>query len=272
MYYKLVAFDIDGTIRSMQDPVSDKNTSVINRLIDSGIIVTVATGRMFLSASLALKGLNIIHPIISYQGAHIADINTGNVLWHMPLTKELARYSLGLLENYDVQSVFYHEGQIYVDKLSDWARGYSERNSGKVNLVKNLYGITDLCPTRIVAVGDEKTIAALENDLKSENESTLHITRSLPNFCEILHPFAGKHKALEWLAKLYGVSREQTIAFGNGYNDVDMLKWAGMGIGVKDSVKEIIEVSDRVSLSMQENGPAIMLEELITGGFFGKNK
>ena len=51
-----------------------------------------------------------------------------------------------------------------------------------------------------------------------------------------------------------------------------MLKWAGMGIGVKDSVKEIIEVSDRVSLSMQENGPAIMLEELIIGGFFGKNK
>ena len=159
-----------------------------------------------------------------------------------------------------------------MDKLTDWATGYSERNSGKVNLVKNLYGITDLCPTRIVAVGDEKTIAVLENDLKSENESTLHITRSLPNFCEILHPFAGKHKALEWLAKHYGVSREQTIAFGNGYNDVDMLKWAGMGIGVKDSVKEIIEVSDRVSLSMQENGPAIMLEELITGGFFGKNK
>ena len=90
MHYKLIAFDIDGTIRSLQDPVSDKNTSVINRLIDNGIIVTIATGRMFLSASLALKGLHIIHPIISYKGGHIADINTGNILWHMPLTKELA--------------------------------------------------------------------------------------------------------------------------------------------------------------------------------------
>ena len=67
MHYKLVAFDIDGTIRSMQDPVSDKNTSVINRLIDSGIIVTIATGRMFFSASLALEGLNIIHPIICFR-------------------------------------------------------------------------------------------------------------------------------------------------------------------------------------------------------------
>ena len=271
MYYKLVAFDIDGTIRSMHDPVSDKNTSVINRLIDSGIIVTIATGRMFLSASMALKGLNILHPIISYQGAHIADMYTGRVFWHMPLTQELAEHTLDLLTDWDVQPVFYHDGQIYVENLTDWAKGYSERNSGKVNLVKDLYEITNLCPTRIVAVGAEKTIAELEHHLKSGDESTLHITRSLPNFCEILHPLAGKHKALEWLANYYGVSREQTIAFGNGYNDVDMLKWAGMGIAVQNSVKEILEVSDRVSLSMEENGPAIMLEELMTGGFFGKS-
>ena len=112
MHYKLVAFDIDGTIRSMQDPVSDKNTSVINRLIDSGIIVTIATGRMFFSASLALEGLNIIHPIISYQGAHIADIDTGKILWHKPLTKELADHTLVLLKRWHVQPVFHHDGQI----------------------------------------------------------------------------------------------------------------------------------------------------------------
>ena len=270
MHYKLVAFDIDGTIRNMQDPVSDKNTSVINRLIDSGIIVTIATGRMFFSASLALEGLNIIPPIISYQGAHIADIDTGKILWHKPLTKELADHTLDLLKRWHVQPVFYHDGQIYVENLTDWARGYSERNSGQVNFVGNLYDITDLCPTRIVAVGDESIIAKLEKYMKSTNESRLHVTRSLPNFCEILHPLAGKHKALEWLANYYGVTREQTVAFGNGYNDVDMLKWAGMGIGVKDSVKEIIDVSDKVALSMEENGPAIILEELIKGGVFGK--
>ena len=130
--------------------------------------------------------------------------------------------------------------------------------------------ITDFCPTRIVAVGDKTIIAEFEKDIASSNESRLHVTRSLPHFCEILHPSAGKHKALEWLAGYYGISREQTIAFGNGYNDVDMLKWAGMGIGVKDSVKEIIDVSDKVALSMEENGPAIILEELIKGGVFGK--
>ena len=119
MNYKLIAFDIDGTIRSMQDPVSDKTTSIINLLIDNGIIVTIATGRMFLSASLALEGLNIIHPIISCQGAHIADINTGKILWHMPLTKDMSSYALDFLKNWQVQPVFYHEGEIYVDCLTD---------------------------------------------------------------------------------------------------------------------------------------------------------
>ena len=272
MNYKLIAFDIDGTIRSMQDPVSDKTTSIINLLIDNGIIVTIATGRMFLSASLALEGLNIIHPIISYQGAHIADINTGKILWHMPLTKDMSSYALDFLKNWQVQPVFYHEGEIYVDRLTDWARGYSERNSGRVNVVGNLSEITDFCPTRIVAVGDKTIIAEFEKDIASSNESRLHVTRSLPHFCEILHPSAGKHKALEWLAGYYGISREQTIAFGNGYNDVHMLEWAGMGVAVKDSVDEIIKVSDRVALSMEDDGPAVILEELIEGGGFGKIK
>jgi Cof subfamily protein (haloacid dehalogenase superfamily) len=272
MNYKLIAFDIDGTIRSVQDPVSDKTTSIINLLIDNGIIVTIATGRMFFSASLALKGLNIIHPIISYQGAHIADINTGKILWHMPLTKEMADYTLDLLKNWQVQPVFYHDGQIYVDRLTDWALGYSERNSGRVNVVGNLSEISDFSPTRIVAVGDETIIAKLEKDIASSNESRLHVTRSLPYFCEILHPSAGKHKALEWLAGYYGITRQQTVAFGNGYNDVHMLEWAGMGVAVQDSVEEIINASDKVALSMEENGPAVILEEFIAGGFFGEIK
>ena len=74
------------------------------------------------------------------------------------------------------------------------------------------------------------------------------------------------------MAGYYGISREQTIAFGNGYNDVHMLEWAGMGVAVQDSVDEIIKVSDRVALSMEDDGPAVILEELIEGGFFGKFK
>ena len=270
MNYKLIAFDIDGTIRSMEDPVSDKTSSIINILVNHGVIVTIATGRMFLSASLALKGLNIISPIISYQGAHIADVNTGDVLWHMPLTKEMADNTLDLLKDWPVQPVFYHDGQIYVDRLTDWVKSYSERNSGEVSIVENLGDITYLNPTRIVAVGDENVIANLASEITPITESKLHVTRSLPYFCEILNPFAGKHKALEWLANYYGISREQTIAFGNGYNDVDMLKWAGMGVAVEGSVDEIIQVSDKITLSMEENGPAVILEELIEGGFFGK--
>lgn len=270
MNYKLIAFDIDGTIRSMEDPISEKTSLVINALVSHGIIVTIATGRMFLSAALALKGLNIIHPIISYQGAHIADISTGKVLWHMRLTKEMADYTLDLLKNWPVQPVFYHDGQIYVDCLTDWAKSYAERNPGGLNVVENLGDITHLSPTRIVAVGNEKIIANLASEITPISESQLHVTRSLPYFCEILNPLAGKHKALEWLANYYGVLREQTIAFGNGYNDVDMLKWAGMGVAVEGSVDEIIEVSDTIALSMEENGPAVILEKLIGGGFFGK--
>ncbi len=269
MGYKLVALDIDGTIRGADRPVSDRTRRAIERVSQTGAVITLATGRMFHSAMASTAELNITTPVISYQGAHIADPITGEVLWHRPLTRDMALASLGELAAWRGDVLAYHADQVYVDKLTPWVEEYGERNQGRIHVVEALKELAARGLTRLVVVGGEDEIRDLELRLKASYDSRLHITRSLPHFCEILHPGGGKHNALAWLCRHLGISQGDTVAFGNGYNDVHMLKWAGLAVAVEGAVREVLAVADRVAPPMEEDGAAQVLEELMERGLVG---
>ena len=123
--------------------------------------------------------------------------------------------------------------------------------------------------TRLVVKGEDDVIERLESELRSRLNGGMYVTRSLPYYCEILHPDGGKHKALEWLCGHLGIRREETVAFGNGYNDVHMLQWAGMSVAVDGSVPQVLEVADVVAPSMENDGVARVLDGLLERGLIG---
>ena len=86
MGYRLIALDIDGTIRTNEYAISERTREAVANVRAAGADVTVATGRMFRSAVRASAELELTAPIASFQGAHVADPTTGEVLWHRPLT------------------------------------------------------------------------------------------------------------------------------------------------------------------------------------------
>ena len=269
MRYRLIALDIDGTIRSVHHPLTDRTRSAIDAARAKGAIVTIATGRMFKSAISSTTELDLQSPIISIQGAHIADPESGEVLWHQPLTKSMMLTALNALHNWKGDIVSYHGDRVFVSKVTPWVKAYSERNRGGLKVVSDLKEMASKKPTRIVAVGEDSAVESLTAQLKEQFESELHVTRSLPHFCEILHPEGGKHRALAWLCRYLDIDERETIAFGNGYNDVDMLKWAGLGVAVGDAVAEALNVADRIAPPMEEDGAARVLEDLLQQGLVG---
>ena len=269
MDFRLIALDIDGTIRSQEHGISDRTKAAIKAVGQAVSIITVATGRMFRSAMTSTKELGLTSPIISFQGAHVADPGTGEVLWHRPLTPDLTLSALDALADWNSEIVASVGDEVYVNMMTPWAEGYSERNQGRIHAMDNLSSVAEMNPSRLFAVGDPADIAKLEPQLKRAFGARLHITRSLPTFCEILHPEGGKHNALQWLCDHLGIERRQTITFGNGYNDVDMLRWAGLGIAVGNTLPEVLEAADMVAAPLGEDGAAQVLEQMLKEGHIG---
>ena len=269
MGYKLIALDIDGTIRSDDHPMSQRTRRAIGKARDAGAVITLATGRIFKSAARSAAELEITTPIASFQGAQIANPVTGEVLWHVPLTSAMARMALEATESRRLEVMGYCGDAVVVSRMTAWLEAYGTRNDVEVREVGDLASFDGDDLTRLVFRGADDVIERLEADLKARFDSELYVTRSLPYFCEILHPLGGKDKALAWLAANIGVDRRETVAFGNGFNDVQMLEWSGLGVAIGGAVPQILAVADVVARPVEEDGVALILEELIDRGLIG---
>ena len=273
MGYKLIALDVDGTIRSIGSPIAERTRSAVAAARDAGAVVTLATGRSFGSAAANCEALGIEVPIATSQGAYVANPMTGEVLRLCPLSADMALSAIDALRPFacsdNIQTVAYHSGGIFVDKMSDWAISYGKRTDVDVSLVDDLRKIADKRLIRLVAVGADAHIKTLEHSLKMLLSNRMLITRSLPHFCEILHHKGGKEDALAWMCDYFDIKRSETVAFGNGYNDVQMLDWVSLGIAVGDAVPEALAAADRIAPPFEEHGVAQALEELVSKGLIG---
>ena len=269
MRYRLIALDVDGTIRSRERPISQRTRDAIDRVREAGAFVTLATGRSFRSAASAAEDLRLTTPIVTFQGAHVAFPTGGEPLWHLPLTPRMTRAALSALDGKEDLDVMGYVGDdVILAKSSEWARDYVERHAVPLRVV-DADSFSQMRVTRLVARGEDDAIERLERELIDRFDGALYVTRSLSYFCEILHPDGGKEKALEWLCARLGVKRRQTIAFGNGYNDVRMLRWAGLSVAVDDAVPQALAAADVVAPPMEQDGVARVLDGLLERGMIG---
>ena len=269
MPYRLIALDIDGTIRTHGSPVSSRAKEAIERVSEAGAVVTLATGRAFESALRSAIELGITSPLTSFQGAQVSDPITRRVLWRRPLTTAMARRALDALEGWPVEVMAYHEDDVYVSRMTRFADGYRDRNGINVELVDDLREIEDWGLTRLLAVAEEAKVVELNAHLRHTQAGELYVTRSLPHYCEILNPAGGKEKALSWICHCLGIERAEVLAFGNGYNDVPMLEWAGLGVAVWDGVNEAKDAADMLAPGIEEDGVAQVLNSMLEAGEIG---
>ena len=269
MPYKLIALDIDGTIGGVGRRVSARSRAAVRRARDAGAAVTLATGRTALSALPVARELGIETPVVAFQGAAAADPATGKTLWSVPLTVEMVQTAMDALDGrggIELRGDFGDE--IFALRSTRATREYSDRHGVPVRVVdRERFANSPM--TRLVARGEEDLIARLVPELQRALGGALHVTRSLPYFCELLHPDGGKHKALDWLCARLGISPADAIAFGNGYNDVLMLEWAGLAVAVDDAVPPALAAADRIAPPMSEDGVARVLEDLLDKGMIG---
>jgi len=260
--YRVVALDLDGTILPRDLELSPFTVRTLTGLREAGVAVIIATGRMYQSALRYARALDLTGPLVAYQGAMIKDIASSELLLHRPIPVALAREVLLPLEAENHTINVYIDDVLYVKEWTDEVRRYQRISQVEVHAVGALSVYLTQPTTKIVVTGEPALLDRLQETLTAVFAERLYIAKSLPFFLEIAAPDVSKSRALAFLGGRLGFGAHDVIAFGDSYNDVDMLEWAGLGVAMANAPDTVRAAADAVCPSVDDDGVARFLLRL----------
>lgn len=267
MNYRVICTDIDGTLLGKNRELSEQTIREINR-IKKQIIVILVSSRMPSAMRHIQKTLGIEQtPIIAYNGGLVI-MNEGEqkVFLSTPILFNIPPIIHNQIQGTNIHTSLYYNDDWYVETIDFWAT--REINNTRVYPI-----VTDFAnlllrwknnkegPHKIMCMGDEKEINHLEQFLKTSFFENLNIYRSKPTYLEIVSKQASKAAAITALLNHMGYSLNETVAFGDNFNDIEMLEVVGLGIAVSNGNDQLKSVADEITLSNIEDGVAVSIKK-----------
>ena len=264
MTIKLLALDLDHTLLNESREINDKDLQAIRAARKSGVAVTIATGRMFSAAHAYAKDLEIDVPIITYQGSLIKKLLSEQELLHLRLENKVAKNAISLAHQAQVHVNVYDGDKLIVRENNALVQRYRTVNRIDVTIDQDFVDNLTVAPTKLVFVDNNlDKLNKLQSELESQFSLKGDITRSLPHLLELGHLKATKSKALEFMGKHLNISRSNIMAIGDGFNDIDMIKWAGIGVAMGNAPLEVKRIADWVTVDNNSAGVALAIEKFI---------
>ena len=237
-----------------------RTREAIARMRAEGVHVFLVTGRMFQAVRPYARAAGLDDPVICYQGAVVAEPQSGKWLRHVPIPLELAREAIAALHDEGFGMNCYVNDDLYVAEITPGARQYADFQNIELHVIGDVLAWLREPPTKLVVIDDPLVLDGLEERMKSRFDGRMYISKSLPYFLEFASPDVTKAAGLDFLAEHLGFARGRTIAFGDGENDIELVDWAGYGVAVENAHDRVKAVADFVCPSVNDEGVAQVLE------------
>ena len=286
--YKLVAIDLDGTMLDSFGQVTENTKKVIQKTIEKGTDVIIASGRPIDSIKTIAKEIGSNKYFIAGNGALIYDIQNDEVLYEKYMKKEKVLEIIKICEENSISYNVYTEKTILATALKYNVLYYYKENLKKqedkrthINIVENMYEYIQKMPEekflKITICDDSKAIfqsiiRKLEKISDIEILDVSHMSRkvieqgteSIPieyYYTEISSKDVDKWNAIEFLISKLNIKKEEVITIGDNINDKKMIEQAGLGIIMGQSMPQLKEIADYVTTSNTEEGVAKALSK-----------
>ncbi len=275
MFPRLIALDLDGTLLNSKKELTARNDAALRRAHELGAEIVVATGRFFEALPEHLRTLPYVRYFLSVNGAEVYDRETNSVLYRAEIPWQQA---IEIMDYFDTLPVIY---DCYMDDKAWMSAPMREVavqyawNEFYVGMMQMRRPVPDLKEfLRQTQMGVQKTMCLFlpeKMELRRELLQKLPgkfpntvVTTSIPNNIEFNHKDATKAAGMLALAKQLGIAREETMAFGDDFNDISMLQAAGVGVAMANAFEEIQKAADVVTTDCDHDGVAAMLEPLFS--------
>lgn len=258
---RLIALDLDGTVIGADLVVRARVRESVIRAQAQGIAVTIVTGRMFAATRPFAQALGIAGPVVCYQGAAIFDAASGAIVQQTPLAQDITRQVLAKAKADGFHAQCYAQDRLYVEANNEFTRKYTNLSQVEPIVVPSLMTeFADRPTLKIVLVDEAERATAYTQTLKTFLGERAYVTRSHPDFVEVLDPGVDKGHALAFVAAHYGVAIDATLAVGDSWNDLPLLRAAGMGIAMGSAPPELLARADAVVADVAHDGVAEAIE------------
>lgn len=261
--YRLAAIDLDDTLLGPDHLVSVRNARAVRALAERGVVCAIASGRMHEATVRFADELGLDAPIISYNGAMVKHPGTGEVWHHVRVPSEPAAEVIRFCAENHYHLNYYLNDHLYVAQRGPWAEAYLRQTGSPMEAIGDLRPLCGTEPTKMILIDSPATTDRLLEQFRARFGETLYITKTNPEYLEFMNPTASKGAALALTAQRLGIAQAETVAFGDGNNDLPMIEWAGLGVAMGAAKPHVRAAADRISPPYDEDGLGIVIEQLL---------
>ena len=261
--FRAIALDLDGTLTNHDKVVTPRTRQALLLAESKGAIIILASGRPTYGIVPVAECLELEKRggyILSYNGGNIVNAKTGEKLFSQFLPDAVIPILYKYAKEKNHALLGYAGNEIITEMPDDpYVKEESRINKMNIRKVDNLLEVLEPHPTKLLMTGDPTDMLKAEEELVEILGEKMDIFRSAPFFLELVPKGIDKAQSLLRLLSKINLTPADLMAFGDGYNDLSMLKLAGVGVAMANAAPEVRADADYVTLSNEEDGVAAAL-------------
>ena len=265
MKYKFMAVDIDGTLLDSNGILTENNKEAILRASEAGLVFTLSTGRPVQGVQSLINTLQLDTPVITYNGAMVITGKSREILYEQKLSAEDAKNVIELGNQRGCLVTVWMENKLYVNELSEKALQYSTIAGIAPEKILDVETLVRHGVTKVLWIDDPAVLERYQEEIGRYLSGNVNYHTSRPMFLEFVDKKASKALAMEKIGEHFGIRREEMIAVGDGYNDLSMIEYAGLGVAMANAKEAIRQKADYVTLSNDDDGIAHVIRKFVLG-------
>lgn len=266
MAYELLVMDLDGTLTNSEKKITQRTKEALFRIQEEGVHIALASGRptpgvMPVAEELELEKYGGY--ILSFNGANVMRMDTREVIYQNVVPKQFIRplYEAALAEGIGIIS--YSSSEIIAGtKADEYMQKESKITHMPIHEVEDFPEFLDFPVNKCLMTADGEYMAEAEKRMQARFPE-LNVFRSEPYFLEIMPQNVDKAFSLSRLLKYMELSRSQMICCGDGFNDLSMIRYAGLGVAMANAQEVVKKEADYITASNDEDGIAFVVEKFI---------
>ncbi len=251
MKRKVLILDIDGTLTNSQKEITPQTLEALLKIQEDGHTIVLASGRPTHGVKKVSDLLRLEKYggyILCFNGARIVNVKTKEVVYQQCFPKEciapLYEYALA----HDMGLVTYQDNKVITGtRIDEYMEFEARLNLMELERVEDFVDYVDFDINKCLFTAKEDVAPSYEKELAEKYKGVLSVYRSESFFVEAMPLGVDKAASLERLFDIIGVDKVNTVACGDGFNDMSMIEYAGVGVAMANAKDEVKAVADVVT-------------------------